>query len=153
MYITKLHVSDALALATFFETVAADETAAHFRPHSWTAESADRIAGCPGRDVYLAGWRDGVIAGYGFLRGWDDGWDVPSLGIYIAPCARRSGRSRLMMDELEKWAITRDAQKMRLRVHPDNLIARKLYESCGYTFDGTIERGELVGYKQISHAD
>ena len=48
-----------------------------------------------------------------------------------------------MMNHLHAEARRRGADRVRLRVHPDNVAARRLYESLGYVRTGE-DRGELV---------
>ena len=77
------------------------------------------------------------------LRGWDEGYAVPSLGIAVRTSAQGRGLGRLMMAHLHAEAGRRGATVVRLRVHPDNVRARRLYESLGYAYAGE-DRGELV---------
>ena len=48
-----------------------------------------------------------------------------------------------MIEALHAAARGRGASRVRLRVHRDNTVARRLYESIGYRYDGE-DRGELV---------
>ena len=114
-----------------------------FRPHPFTADEARRLANYPGRDVYALLAVDGRAVAYGLLRGWDEGYATPSLGVAVRPSAQRRGYSRLMIESLHAVARARGADRVRLRVHRDNTVARHLYESLGYRYDGE-ERGELV---------
>lgn len=91
---------------------------------------------------------DGEVLGYGLLRGWDQGYDVPSLGIAIRPDRRGQGLGILLMHFLHAAARQRGALRVRLRVHPGNARARDLYEKLGYRFEGE-ERGELVGFFEL----
>lgn len=109
-----------------------------------TTEEAERVESYAGRDVYL--WTEHA---YGFLRGWDDGYDVPSLGIAVATDAQGQGHGRAMMLALHEAARERGAQSIRLRVHPDNTRARQLYESLGYVEAGE-ERGEMLMLLDLS---
>src|SRR4029077_9854772 len=68
-----------------------------FRPHPMTADEARRIAHYPGRDVYLVHEVDGQAVAYGFLRGWDEGYDVPSLGVAVRDGHQGQGHGRSMM--------------------------------------------------------
>jgi len=77
------------------------------------------------------------------LRGWDEGYSTPSVGIAVRNGARRKGYGRLMMAHLHGAARARGAIQLRLRVHPNNGAARRLYESIGYVYRGE-DRGELV---------
>lgn len=144
---------DRQALAALFDGVLGDPTAANYNPHPFTEGQAALIAGYRGNDVYLGAWVKGVLAGYGMLRGWDQGYAVPSLGIYVAPAHRGTGLAKRIMHALRAMAEMRDAPSIRLRVREDNAIARRLYEACGYEFDGTIERGELLGVLPLTHME
>jgi ribosomal-protein-alanine N-acetyltransferase len=130
---------DAEALADLFANV--DET--FFRPHPFTADEARRIANLKGRDVYVVLFDDGRPVAYGMLRGWSEGFEVPSLGIAVRTDSHRRGFGRLMMAHLHEVARSHGAEKVRLRVHPDNHRARRLYESLGYEYAG-VDRGELL---------
>jgi ribosomal protein S18 acetylase RimI-like enzyme len=81
---------------------------------------------------------------YGMLRGWDEGYDVPSLGIVVAPAFRGQGYGRSLMHFLHAAAKARGAPAIRLKVYPENSTAVALYQSLGYVF-GAKEGGQLVG--------
>jgi ribosomal protein S18 acetylase RimI-like enzyme len=131
--------SDAAMLADIFTEI--DE--AFFRPHPFTRVEARRIANEGGRDTYALLVEGGRPVAYGMLRGWTEGYPVPSLGIAVRTSAQGRGLGRLMMAHLHAWATRRGATVVRLRVHPDNLRARRLYETLGYAYAGE-DRGELV---------
>jgi RimJ/RimL family protein N-acetyltransferase len=114
-----------------------------FRPHPFTPAMARRIARRRGRDAYAMLVDDGGATAYGMLRGWDEGYHTPSLGIAVRTDRQGQGLGRLMMLELHRVAAERGAPAVRLRVHPDNVRARRLYETLGYAYTGH-DRGELV---------
>jgi ribosomal protein S18 acetylase RimI-like enzyme len=118
-----------------------DET--FFRPHPLTAEEARRLCSYAGRDVFALLLRSGRPVAYGMVRGWDEGYDIPSLGIAVRTDSQGQGYGRLMMSHLQTEAYKRGAKRVRLRVHRDNVRARRLYESMGYEYQGE-DRGELV---------
>ena len=134
-----LRPGDGPALAELFGSI--DST--HFHPHPFTPQQAERVARYQGRDVYAVLEVDGRFVAYGILRGWDEGFAVPSLGIGVRVDRKRRGHGRQMMAWLAEEARRRRAQRIRLRVHPDNHGARRLYESLGYAYAGE-DRGELV---------
>ena len=123
-----------------------------FRPHPMTAEEARRIAHYPGRDVYLVHEIDGQAVAYGFLRGWDEGYDVPSLGVAVRDDSQGQGYGRSMMLALHSRAEAGGASRIRLRVHPNNARARTLYESLGYREAG-MERGEILMFLDLGPND
>jgi RimJ/RimL family protein N-acetyltransferase len=116
---------------------------AHFHPHPLTHAEAVRLIAYSGRDVYAVLVDDDRFVAYGLLRGWDAGYDIPSLGVAVRAASRGRGYGRAMVAWLADEARRRGASRIRLRVHPDNHVARRLYESAGYDYAGE-ERGELV---------
>jgi len=83
------------------------------------------------------------------LRGWDEGYAVPSLGIAVRAEAQGSGLGRLVMGYLHTEARRRGAPRIRLKVYPDNVRAVELYRSLGYEYRPELESGQLVGYKEL----
>jgi|GEM_PF-876089 len=136
--------ADQEALVQVFAEI--DDT--FFSPHPFTAEEARRLANYSGRDLYalLADGR-GPVA-YGMLRGWAQGYTTPSLGVAVRTSAQGRGFGREMMTCLHAEARRRGADYVRLRVHRDNVAARRLYESLGYVYSGE-DRGELVMFLDI----
>ena len=130
--------ADEAILADIFTDI--DET--YFRPHQFTREEAGRIANEGGRDTYALLVENGRAVAYGMLRGWAEGYPIPSLGIAVRTSAQGRGLGRLMMAHLHAEARQRGATVVRLRVHPDNTRARRLYESLGYACAGK-DRGEV----------
>lgn len=131
------------SLAEFFAALLASGDDRWFHPHPLSAAGAVEVAAYQGRDVYLVALRDERVVGYGIARGWDDGYAVPSLGIAVHPAARGTGVAGLLMNALHVAAMARGATRVRLRVHPENQVALRLYESLGYQFRD-LERGERI---------
>jgi ribosomal protein S18 acetylase RimI-like enzyme len=107
-----------------------------------------RLCTLPTRDVYLlARWGARVI-GYGLLRGWDEGYEIPSLGIAVHPRFRGQRVGLALMHVLHAVARLRGASRIRLKVYPDNRRALSLYRRLGYRFRG-VEKGQRVGYLDL----
>lgn len=120
-----------------------------FHPHPFTRDLAIERCSYRGRDVYCAAMAGGKVLGYGMLRGWDAGYDVPSLGIAIHSDARGIGLGRAMMLLLHAEARRRGSSRIRLKVYPDNRVAVELYRSLGYVFASDLEQGQLLGVKTL----
>lgn len=93
------------------------------------------------------------VEGYGLLRGWDEGFAVPSLGIAIGPGYRGQGLGELLMRFLHSAARVRGASRVRLRVHGDNEAAVRLYSALGYRFEDEDQAtdGHLrVAFKELT---
>jgi ribosomal-protein-alanine N-acetyltransferase len=137
------------ALGDFFEALERAGDEGRFHPHPLTREEAGRVAAYAGRDLYyVLAKGDHSVVGYGMLRGWDAGFDVPSLGIAIHPAARGQGLGKTLMLFLHAAARLRGATRIRLKVYPDNAGAVDLYRKLGYVF-AEEQDGQLVGVLEL----
>jgi ribosomal protein S18 acetylase RimI-like enzyme len=137
-------------LAAFFRRLAAGAAASHFHPHPFTEDAVRERCEYRGQDVYCLALVDDVVLGYGMLRGWDQGYTIPSLGIAVDSEARDSGLGRALMLYLHAEARRRGAPRIRLKVYPANQTAVDLYRNLGYEFGDEAEQGQLVGFKDLS---
>ena len=106
----------------------------YFYPHPFTEEAVIQLVNHMIKDQYYVLMEGRKVIGYGMLRGWDSGYDVPSLGIAIHPSFRNIGFGRMLMDYLHVVAKHMGSKKIRLRVHSANYKAINFYESLGYIF-------------------
>jgi ribosomal protein S18 acetylase RimI-like enzyme len=141
----RLEPSLAGAFGRFLLALGESGAGEHFHPHPLTAEEAQRLAAYDGQDLYYVISDGETILGYGMLRGWDEGFDVPSLGIAIHPSTQGSGLGRAFMYFLHAAARARAAKRIRLKVHRTNARAQRLYTDLGYEFTGEQDN-QLVGY-------
>jgi ribosomal-protein-alanine N-acetyltransferase len=139
-----LRPGHASALTSFFDRLRAHGIDKFFHPHPLTADEASKRAAYRGLDFYCVLAQDAAIVGYGMLRGWDEGYEAPSLGIVVDPSVQGRGYGRLLMEFLHATARQRGSSRIRLKVYPDNLRALALYRSLGYEFQGP-ENGQLLG--------
>jgi ribosomal-protein-alanine N-acetyltransferase len=132
------------SLADFFSAlrIAGDEK--WFHPHPLNAAEADRRTNYCGMDLYYVLVNGRQIFAYGMLRGWDEGYEIPSLGIAVHPSERGGGIGLMMMQFLHVAARQRGAKSIRIKVYKNNPKAIQLYESLGYKFH-TNEGDQLVG--------
>ena len=136
------------ALAEFFKALAKGDDASYFHPHPFTAEEAQQRCAYQGKDLYYVAIDGQKVLGYGMLRGWDEGFAVPSLGIALHPNARGTGLGGAFMQVLHAAARLRGAKRVRLKVHPENSRAVRLYERLGYQYENEAD-GQLVGYLNL----
>lgn len=88
------------------------------------------------------------IMGYGMLRGWQEGYEIPSLGIMMDKTFRGTGLSSAVMAELHTTAKERGAKSVRLSVFKDNAAAVKFYTRLGYVL-AEKNKYELIGIKKL----
>lgn len=141
-----------VALRRLFASLARDtEAMATFHPHPFTPEHALTIAHYGGRDYYAGMLIDDAMVAYGMLRGWDEGYDIPSLGIVVSASHRGLGLGRGMMEHLHAVARERGAGTIRLKVYKANAVATQLYRRMGYVLSHHNDR-EWLGILTMHEA-
>jgi perosamine synthetase len=151
--LVRLSVDCLQSFARFLESLEANGDTEFFHPHAFDAAAARSVTARSesGNDEYwLAMSGDDVVA-YGILRGWDEGYDVPSLGLAVAPAHRGRGFAREMVQHLHDRARQRGAARIRLKVDRRNVSAQRLYESLGYHLDDHSP-AEVVGHLELTGA-
>jgi len=144
--------ADAGSVRLFFQELAGDsETVSVFHPHLFTPEQAVKIAHYNGLDYYAAVLLDDRMVGYGMLRGWDEGYEIPSLGLVISASFRGLGLGHLMMNYLHTVVRLRGAKTIMLKVYKENETAARLYRQMGYVLSDLNER-EWKGLCEIGAA-
>jgi len=122
----------------------------YFAPHLFSDDALSKLACNPGKDLYYLMVNDDNIIGYGLLRGWDEGYAIPSLGIAIHPSAQNKGYGKYFMNFLHDMAYQKGAVKVRLRVRKDNENAIRLYRNFNYLFEEDPYHIEyLIGFKTL----
>lgn len=164
MYYRPATPDDEASLADFFASLAASGDERLFHPHPltraaarsicWHHESAARGTACDEYHIAIDEFEEhsssGQIVGYGILRGWSEGFAVPSLGIAVHPLHRGRGIARRMMAHLHDVATSRGADRVRLKVYRHNTNALGLYRSLGYAFEHHSDT-ELLGFRPLAH--
>lgn len=131
--LTPRHVHE---LVAFLERLADSGDGRLFHPHPFTSEAVAKFAapGCRDEYVVVTAGREGPVVAYGMLRGWEEGFEVPSLGIAVDCQWRGCGLGRRLVSQLHAIAISRAAPAVRLKVYRSNAAAVAIYRSFGYEF-------------------
>jgi ribosomal-protein-alanine N-acetyltransferase len=135
--IAELAGLDRHKLAAFFEILARDaETVRFFHPHPLTQAYAELLCAGVGRrlDRYFLARRTDQIVGYSILRGWDEGYTVPSFGVGIHPRARGTGLGQILFQHAINESRRAGAPALRLTVNKANLRAVHIYRKFGMAF-------------------
>ena len=147
--IVHLNAAHYKLLSRFFKEINTPDYIKDFSPHPFTTEHAEHICNYNGTDLYYAVLLEKErIVGYGMLRGWDEGYDVPSLGICILREHQSSSLGELLMLFLEVAARKRGCERIMLKVKSDNSTAISLYKKFGYIFE-EYDKVFLVGLKDL----
>lgn len=125
-----------------------------FRPHPFTAAYLESLCAERVADLHYVLLFDDTALAYGLLRGWDEGFDVPSLGIAVHPEHRGTGLGAVMMHFLHGAARLRGSPRIRLRVNRYNEVAASLYRGMGYRFDNPTHDADgdplVTGFKELT---
>lgn len=137
-------------LVSFFRLIDSPEYTKDFSPHPFNEEHARFVCHYEGKDAYYAVLQDeDEIIAYCMMRGWDEGYDIPSLGLCVLSKYHGFGLGRAIMNFLEASSRLRGCSKVMLKVKKDNAVARNLYAGQGYVFKEHND-AFLVGFKDIS---
>lgn len=122
----------------------------YFHPFSFTPGSLNALLSAAQQDQYW-GIRCGEsLAGFFMLRGWDEGFDRPAFGVYIAEAFSHQGLSKLAFQYALSWCRLNNVEVVMLKVHPENTHARQVYEQEGFEFLGMCpETGHRILEKRL----
>jgi RimJ/RimL family protein N-acetyltransferase len=97
---------------------------------------------------------ESTLAGFYMLRGMDEGYPNPMYGVCVPDQYHGKGLARLTLVHAEVHCALNGWEQILLKVHPENVRAKKLYESVGYRFlREESASGEVVLCKQISQIE
>ena len=137
-------------LQQFLHDIKAGGEDVFFYPHAADTDVIFRLASRDNKDLHYLIVEQGKVLGYGLLRGWGEGYLIPSLGLAIHPLERGHGLGMMLMDFLHLLAARRGADIVRLRVRENNEKALNLYKNLGYFFEKDADQDcFLVGFKKM----
>jgi len=146
----KYRVEWVTALQVFLQELDRAGETHFFSPHSADEKTLHDLATRPTANVHCLLVEEQRVLGYGLLRGWDEGFEIPSLGIAIHPQCRSEGLGNFLMGYLEFLAARRGAASVRLRVFRQNAAAIALYSARGYEWAADPGNEDLlVGDKPL----
>src|ERR1700722_17301529 len=101
-------------LARLLEENDREEITGHFHPFPMTRETAERLCLGHFKDCYCVAFLDNVMVGLVMLRGWDEGYDIPSFGLFVDHRYHGLGLGRMLTDYAMIEAKRRGCAKVRL---------------------------------------
>jgi len=144
--------SDYEALTAFFVANDRAEVTGTFNPFPLTAETAHQIARLPKQDRYYVAAASAksksAIVGLCMLRGWDEGYAVPSFGVFVDWRQHGRGLGRRLTEFALAEAAALGCPRVRLTVFASNAPAVHLYRSLGFEDTGR-EAVERAGERDV----
>jgi RimJ/RimL family protein N-acetyltransferase len=98
------------------------------------SECLFRILSEAEHDRYWGIHADSFLGGMFMLRGFDEGYERPSYGVYIGKQFTNNGLSKLAICYALSWCRLNNVGAVMLKTHPENEYARRVYESAGFQF-------------------
>lgn len=100
------------------------------------------------KDHYWGIYAANELAGIFMLRGFDEGFEIPSYGVLIAKEFSGRGLSRLSLQYSIAFCKLNNIKTIMLKVHPDNIIAKNIYENFGFEKVGTDKKNDNYIYNK-----
>ena len=76
------------------------------------------------KDFYAGVFWQHELIGIFMLRGWDEGYEIPSFGVLIDEKYRGGALMRLTLDAAKLICRLSGAKKLMAKIHPDNVSPR-----------------------------
>ncbi|MDO9069263.1 MAG: GNAT family N-acetyltransferase [Deltaproteobacteria bacterium] len=122
----------------------------YFIPFKFDRQTIAGILASARQDRYFAVFISEELAGFYMLRGFDQGYEVPSYGVWIVPAYSGMGLASFTLQHAFCFCRANSIKRLMLKVHPDNTMAKKIYERNGFKETG-IDAGNnnLIFHRDI----
>ncbi len=126
------------------------EYARFFYPFGFELAAISEVLANQGQDVYMGVFWQGRVVGFFMLRGWNEGYEVPSFGIVIDEKYRGYGLEMLSLDSAKAICRLRGVERMMLKMHPENFSAKGVARKIGFVQSGVEpESGNVIYHMDI----
>jgi RimJ/RimL family protein N-acetyltransferase len=151
--IVRMVVNEAHDLAVLFHS-ADPEYSKYFTPFSFDEETLRNMLLTAVKDQFFSIKVNNRLSGFYMLRGFDEGYQIPSYGVWIAPEYAGCGLAKLSLQHAICFCKVNRVKKLMLKVAQENTIPKKIYEDFGFIQQGFDERNNnLIYYKELFSAD
>jgi ribosomal-protein-alanine N-acetyltransferase len=101
-------------------------------------------------DLYFGVYWGEELTGFYMLRGFDEGFTIPSYGVYISSPFSGKGLAALTLNHAISTCKLLGLKKLRLKVHTENIIAFKQYIKFGFIETGFDEKiNNIIMHRDI----
>jgi ribosomal protein S18 acetylase RimI-like enzyme len=128
----RLGPPDADALGSFLAANDLPELKRRFNPFPLTRATALSLLGAERSDRFYGGFVGDAWAAFAMLRGWDEGFDVPSLGVLVDRQWQGRGIGGWITDFAIDEARRLKCRRVRLSVYASNDAALRIYVRRGF---------------------
>lgn len=116
----------------------------YFYPFSFDEVEITTILENVKMDKYWGIWEDNILVAFFMLRGFDEGYDIPSYGVCVNEKYSGNGLLKLSLQFVIAWCKLNSVNTLMLKVHPENMVAKKTYEDFGFKSIGIDQKNNNV---------
>lgn len=135
--------SDALSVMLMQNS---EEYQKYFHPFAFEKTAIAAMLQQAKLDKYWGIWMETELIAFFMLRGFDVGYQVPSYGVCVAELHRGKGLLKLSLQFVDTWCKLFSVTQVMLKVHPNNLSAKKTYEEFGFVQTGRDPKNDNIIY-------
>jgi [ribosomal protein S18]-alanine N-acetyltransferase len=132
LVLRELGPDDAESLGALFEANDLPAVVDHFDPFPLTRATASELTDPRRRDHFYGAFLEDRLVGFSMLRGWDEGYEVPSFGILVDRGHHGRGIGSRLTDFTIEQARDLGSPRVRLSVYGTNVHAYSMYALKGF---------------------
>lgn len=147
--IKRLNINHAKELANLLQG-SDKEYSKYFIPFTFDFETISEILSKAKNDQVYGIYVEQNLAGFYMLRGFDEGYSIPSYGVWISEEYSNLGLSTFTLQHAITFCKLNSIKKLMLKVHPENLAAKHIYEKYGFKQTGVDPKiHHLIYHKDL----
>lgn len=120
-----------------------------FYPFEFDLASVTTVLANQRQDVLMGVYWESRLVVFFMLRGWNEGYDVPSFGIIVDENYRGCGMELISLDAAKAICRLRGAERMMLKMHPDNITAKGVARKIGFVQTGIEPGGNVIYHLEL----
>ncbi|HEY6802742.1 MAG TPA: GNAT family N-acetyltransferase [Pyrinomonadaceae bacterium] len=125
------------------------EYARFFYAFEFSEEHIAQILSRRIKDVYSGLFWQGELVGIFMLRGWDDGYEVPSFGVFVDEKYRGGAFMKISLELAKLICRLSGCRRLRATIHPDNVSSRGAIRLGFVESGGTTEAGNIIYHMDL----
>lgn len=123
----------------------------HFIPFEFKYDNLKSILEKVDKDLFIGIFVNKKIAGFFMLRGFDEGYEIPSYGVWISSQYSNKGLAKLTIQHSISICLMSGVKKIMLKVHPENKVAFNMYKKFGFIETGIDEKiGHIIMHRELA---
>ena len=144
--IKKIRIDSAAELTELLQSQPSDYSK-YFIPFEYNFNTVKNILDKNKKDIFFGLFLNDKIIGFYMLRGFDEGFEVPSYGVWISKKFSGLGLAKLTLQHAISFCKINEIDELMLKVHPQNKVAKKIYENFCFKKAGIDDKNNNIIYK------